>query len=361
MLAPNARRELDVTYQLLTHFHMHGYSLVKPPMLEHDNAPDGVKRLSTDYHAFRMMDPESHAMLALRPDMTPQIARMATQRLGAQPRPLRLAYSGQVLRTEGDGLHGERQLPQAGIELIGSSELTADKEVLLLAMESLLNVGLKAITIDIILPRLMDVVLRHFDTPGHHYGPLYKAVYSKNDAEIREVGDDASALLADLCMVSGPAEQALQNVKKLDLPEEALKMVEKTEQFVAMLTLPSEVMLTFDPLEPIPSGYYNGMAFSFFSGTTGEELGRGGRYNLPDTKEDAVGFTLSVNRVLRGIVHTKEEKKVLVPINISPEAAENLRNEGYITVQTLSEMHNLRKEADRLGCKYIYENDKVIV
>ena len=358
-LAPDARRELEVTYTLLTAFHQHGYGLVKPPLAEHDVVPEGTQRLPTDYQAFRMMDPDSHAMLAIRSDMTPQIARIVNQRMGDMPRPIRLAYSGQVLRTKGDGLHGERQLAQAGIELIGSSEPSADREVLHLALEGLLQVGVGAITLDLILPRLMDVVLRAFDTPGQHYGPLYKAVYSKNDAEIRAIADPASTLLADLCAVTGPAEQAIAEMRKLSLPDEASVMVDEAEQFVASLDLPPEVMLTIDPLEATPSGYYTGLAFSFFSGTTGEELGRGGRYKLPDSKEDAVGFTLSVNRVLRCVNSESEGKTVLLSSTVEEAEAQKLREEGYITVRTLTDMHNLRKEADRLGCVFIYEDGEV--
>ncbi|MCY4503156.1 MAG: ATP phosphoribosyltransferase regulatory subunit, partial [Alphaproteobacteria bacterium] len=46
-----------------------------------------------------------------------------------EPRPLRLAYAGQVLRVGVSQLHAERQVAQAGVELIGAESVSADAEV----------------------------------------------------------------------------------------------------------------------------------------------------------------------------------------------------------------------------------------
>src|SRR6478736_1498032 len=46
---------------------------------------------------FRLMDPDSQRMMGLRADTTPQVARIATTRLGQTARPLRLSYAGQCL------------------------------------------------------------------------------------------------------------------------------------------------------------------------------------------------------------------------------------------------------------------------
>src|SRR3546814_4732936 len=85
---------------------------------------------------FRLMDPVSQRMMGLRADMTPQVARIATTRLKKAPRPLRLCYGGQVLQVRGSQLRPERQFAQAGVELIGAPEESADAEVVLLAIRS---------------------------------------------------------------------------------------------------------------------------------------------------------------------------------------------------------------------------------
>ena len=91
---------------------------------------------------FRLMDPASHRMMAVRSDLTPQIARIAVSRLSRSPRPLRLSYAGEILRIRGGALRPERAFVQVGIELIGSAAAAADAEVVLLAAEAVRGRGL---------------------------------------------------------------------------------------------------------------------------------------------------------------------------------------------------------------------------
>jgi ATP phosphoribosyltransferase regulatory subunit len=70
---------------------------------------------------FRLMDPVSQRMMGLRADITPQVGRIAASRLTKAPRPIRLSYAGQVLRVKGEQMRPERQIGQAGVELIGTT------------------------------------------------------------------------------------------------------------------------------------------------------------------------------------------------------------------------------------------------
>ncbi len=81
-------------------------------------------------------------MMGLRADTTPQVARIATTRLARAPRPLRLSYAGQCLRVRGSQLAPDRQIAQAGIELIGCDNPAADAEIVLVGAEALAAAGL---------------------------------------------------------------------------------------------------------------------------------------------------------------------------------------------------------------------------
>jgi hypothetical protein len=85
---------------------------------------------------FRLMDPDSHRMMGLRADMTLQAARVATTRLAHWPRPLRVSYAGPSLRAQSAGVAAERQIAQAGIELIGHDSPEADAEATVAAIRS---------------------------------------------------------------------------------------------------------------------------------------------------------------------------------------------------------------------------------
>ena len=82
---------------------------------------------------FRLLDPISRRMMALRSDMTAQIARIAGTRLASYPRPLRLAYGGEVMQVVPDVLNPERQMMQAGAEIIGRDDKQAAAKLFCLA------------------------------------------------------------------------------------------------------------------------------------------------------------------------------------------------------------------------------------
>src|SRR5271165_966092 len=155
VLPPDAESEAASVAALMEIFAAHGYQRVKPPLLEFEDSLFSGSGAATAEQTFRLMDPESQRMMGVRADTTPQIARLATTRLAQVPRPLRLAYSGQCLRVKGSHLQPERQIGQAGIELIGSDTPQADAEIILTAVEALTSIGLHDLSVDLTIPRLV--------------------------------------------------------------------------------------------------------------------------------------------------------------------------------------------------------------
>src|SRR5262249_22779304 len=129
LLPPEAEIEAEVTARLMGVLAAHGYERVKPPLVEFEEtlfAGAGAMTASV-----------SHRRVGGRADMPPQVARTAAARLGHAPRPLRLSYAGQVLRVKGSQMRPDRQLGQAGAELIGAEGPTADVEAIAVAAEAL--------------------------------------------------------------------------------------------------------------------------------------------------------------------------------------------------------------------------------
>lgn len=81
--------------------------------------------------------------LALRPEWTSSVLRAYLRLLRSEPLPVRLAYSGPVLRYERPQRTTYRQFTQVGVELIGGVAPLADAEILGLACLSLDAVGVK--------------------------------------------------------------------------------------------------------------------------------------------------------------------------------------------------------------------------
>src|SRR5260221_7058026 len=133
LLPPEAETEAEVGARLMGVLAAHGYERVKPPLVEFEDTLLAGAGTAMASDTFRTMDPISHRMIGMRADMTPQVARIAATRLAHRPRPLRLSYAGQVLRVRGSQMRPERQVGQAGAELIGAGGPAAHVEAIAVA------------------------------------------------------------------------------------------------------------------------------------------------------------------------------------------------------------------------------------
>jgi len=123
--------------KLLALFETAGYEEVIPPILERPDAlKSGAGRFLADQTVV-FSDPAGAGTLAVRSDMTPQIARIAATRLQAE-KVLKLCYSGLVMLARPDVRGGSRQQWQTGVECLGVPGAAGDIEVLHLAARSML-------------------------------------------------------------------------------------------------------------------------------------------------------------------------------------------------------------------------------
>src|SRR5580698_2371155 len=159
LLPPEAETEAAGVAAAMAVFASHAYRRVNPPLLAFEEGFLGGSGAAVADQSFRIMDPDSHRMMVLRADMTPQIARIAATRLAGAPRPLRLSYTGECVRVRPGGPGADRQVPQAGIELIGADSAAADAEVMLVAAEALAALGLARVSMDLTLPTLVPLLL----------------------------------------------------------------------------------------------------------------------------------------------------------------------------------------------------------
>ena len=84
--------------RLLRVFELWGFRRVITPRLEFEDVlASGIGDELKD-KTYRFDDRQSGRLLAIPPDITPQIARIAATRMSDQPLPYRISYSGRVLR-----------------------------------------------------------------------------------------------------------------------------------------------------------------------------------------------------------------------------------------------------------------------
>src|SRR5947199_6413223 len=321
LLPPDAEIEAEVTARLMGVLASHGYQRVKPPLVEFEETLLSGPGTAMTSDTFRTMDPISHRMIGVRADMTPQIARIAATRLAHRARPLRLSYAGQVLRVKGSQMRPERQVGQAGAELIGAEGAAADVEAIAVAGEALAAVGVPHLSVDLTLPTLVPAIAESCGIAGERAVALRAALDHKDVAAVAHLAGEAGAVLVRLVAAAGPGAAARAALDRLDLPERARLERDRLGAVLDGLAVAVPgLKVTVDPVENRGFEYHTGISFTFFARVGADlgplgELGRGGRYQAgAAVPEPATGFTLYTDTILRTLPEPTPRRRVLVPL-----------------------------------------------
>jgi ATP phosphoribosyltransferase regulatory subunit len=357
VLPPEAELEARTVERLMESFAAYGFQRVEPPLLEFEDSLFAGAGAATAEQTFRVMDPESQRMLGFRADTTPQIGRLAATRLAAAPRPLRLAYAGQCLRVRGSQVQPERQVAQAGIELIGHDSALADAEIFLAAAAALAAVGLRQVSFDLTAPQLVAGLLEAAFAPKQR-AELARALDRKDAATVASLGGERSKMLLALLAATGNAESAVPALLAIGLPPPARALAERMADIVVAVRARNPALaITVDPVEFRGYRYHTGVCATVFCGATGAELGRGGRYLCGDT-EPAAGLTLYPDTIVRVAPAPALRPRVFVPFGTPADAEAALRAQNYATVAGLEQVADAQAEARRQKCSHWLHNGR---
>ena len=134
-------RKRAVEDRLIREFELWGYQSVETPLFEYaETIARGLHR-DEDERLLRLFDREGRT-IALRPEMTTPVARVATTLLASETLPLRLCYCAETYSGRSGQIQGPVEVTQAGVELIGDSGPDADAEIIALMVSGLRAVGL---------------------------------------------------------------------------------------------------------------------------------------------------------------------------------------------------------------------------
>ncbi|CAK0758158.1 ATP phosphoribosyltransferase regulatory subunit [uncultured Gammaproteobacteria bacterium] len=363
VLPPDAAHEAAQVERLMAMFSAWGYERIKPPLIEFEDSLLAGAGAAMAGQTFRLLDPVSQRMLAVRADTTLQAARIATTRLIHEPRPLRLAYAGQVLRVKGGQLRRERQFGQVGVELIGPLDSSADAEVIVLGAHALTQLGVNGISVDLCVPTLVPALCRSLALSEEDLRRLRLALDRKDAAAVMSVGGPAAETLARLLAASGPAPQALAALADLTLEGEAAADRQRLTEVVGLIGtaakhLAPDLKVTVDLVEYRGFEYQSGLSFTFFARDVRGELGVGGRYRAgcggaggDPRGEPGTGFTFYTDTVLRAVPGPRPQQRLYIPQACPPERAAQARADGWTTVAGLRVVEDETAEARRLRCR----------
>ncbi|WP_020674848.1 ATP phosphoribosyltransferase regulatory subunit [Geopsychrobacter electrodiphilus] len=285
-----------------------GFHPVIPPQLEFFDLLE--KGLGNDLQAraFRFDDRQSGRLLAFPPDITPQIARIAATRMRDLPLPLRLCYSGKVLRHTEQQAGKDREIFQAGVELIGLAQAEADAEMIAMAIECLQRSGASDFTLDIGQVEFFRGVMDGLALPGDLARRVTGAIGRKDSTELKalldegDIDESAREEVLALTRLFGGREVLARAAKLVKNPrsQQALNTLEEVLALLDQYGLAEYV--TFDLGELRGLDYHTGITFQGFLQGYGQAVCSGGRYDglmaNYGSPAPATGFTFDLLNLL---------------------------------------------------------------
>lgn len=325
----------------------HGYDRVQPPLAEFEANLVGRLKSTRQQDLLRFVDPVSQRTLALRPDITAQLGRIATTRMAHVARPLRLAYGGAVLKVRGTQLRPEREMLQTGVELIGSDSVPAVAEVLAVALEALEAAGVTGISVDLTLPDLVETLAAGpMPIAADKIAALQAGLDGKDAAGLTALGADA---YQPLIAAAGPVDQALKRLRALGVGDALDSRLDAISILAGSLR--NRAGVTLDPTERHGFEYQSWIGFSLFGEGVPGEIGRGGSYTVVHAdgrEETAVGFSLYLDPLVAAGLGQTTPRRVFLPLGTDADTGAKLRGEGWATVAAIAQSCDPVK----LGCTH---------
>ena len=142
------RAKLAVQDKLHQVLHLYGYQDIQTPTFEYFDVFRKEIGTISSRELYKFFDREGDT-LALRPDITPSIARAAATLFETEDFPIRLCYVGSTFINHSSYQGRLKESTQLGAELIGIDSVEADAEMIAMVVDGLKKVGLKEFQVNI--------------------------------------------------------------------------------------------------------------------------------------------------------------------------------------------------------------------
>ncbi len=331
-----------------------GYQLVVPPLLEYTESLLINNSHDMDVRTFKLVDQLSGRTMALRADITPQVARIDAHLLNCKG-VTRLCYAGSVLHTQPAGLMRTREPLQIGAELYGHNGLESDLEVQRLMLQALALIGVDGVHLDLGHVGVFRALVKRGSISAELEAALFAALQLKDVPALKALAlglpDDVQDALLALPQLYGNVEDVLLRARKM-LPEtaEIRTALLELEQVAAHLQ-PWSDEIGIDLAELRGYHYHSGMVFAAYHSGSHDAIALGGRYDDLGKSfgraRPATGFSMDLRQLLGLLPPVTQPKGILAPHNNEPALQELialLRSQGHAVVVDLLGDKALRNE-----------------
>jgi ATP phosphoribosyltransferase regulatory subunit len=318
LLPERARLQRRLETRVIDHFIRAGYQEVIPPLVEYLDVIAPVLGGGLVERTYTFADRATGRLMVLRPDVTPQIARMVAQLLADQREPLRFCYRATVFRHEEAHAGREREVMQIGVELIGPSDAAADAEVIILALSTLEELGIGGVRVALGHPGVFEGLVEGIDVPEPVVRELRDALARRDRAELTALARKTlplkrAARMEALIDSIGSADVIVEaSGRGKDEPQgrsaEALRRLGDIFRRIEKAGYSQSVLIDLGEVRGFE--YYTGMVFDLFVEGIGYEVGGGGRYDQLigrfGVDRPSTGFAFSATPLLHLLARREE-------------------------------------------------------
>lgn len=317
LLPAASRRRRSLVSGLLAELERWGYEQIETPLVEYfDVIAHGLSEADRAA-CVRFIEAGSGALVMLRADPTPQIARMLAQRLGgelAHDAVQRWCYAADVVR-QPMAAREPTECHQVGVELIGDGDASADVELVTLVDAALRGCGLAEFRIDVAHAQLARAAIARLGLGEPTSAAAHDLLARKHTGGLESllvdggVAHDTAAVLASLCDRVGGA--AVVERARVELG--ALVLAEHLDALAAVCDGvrggPAAERLVVDLGEVRGYDYYSGVRVRVWAPGVTRPIVRGGRYDRLlagyGSARPATGFAIDLDALEQALAHAQ--------------------------------------------------------
>ena len=283
LLPEQARRVEHCRRRLLDICAGWGYEYVVPPLVEFSDSLLVGLGADLDELTCKFADRETGKTLAVRADITPQVARIDAHSLG-RANVTRLSYAGSTLKSVANSIPADRSPVQMGAEIFGSADIAADVEVVDLLLSLVTQNGLSDVTFDIGHVAFCDLVLSATGLDSEQretvLSLLARKATSELDRFLMKLSDQSERDQVQLLASMHGGRDVIARAREgfADVPGVGALM-DDLEAVLASCDRNGNVNVYIDLTEAHGYRYHSGVVFALYARELGAPIAKGGRYD----------------------------------------------------------------------------------
>ncbi|ABK61372.1 MULTISPECIES: ATP phosphoribosyltransferase regulatory subunit [Clostridium] len=312
ILFKECEEKLYVEKKLRNLYKLNGFSEIISPTLEFYDVFNFENQPIAQEKMYKLFD-RNGRILVLKPDMTMPIGRIVATKVNYKDYPLKLCYTSNIFRIN-ENLNGKTsEITQSGIEIIGIENIKADAEVVITAIESLLQLGLKNFKIELGQSKFFKEIIKNENINKEEVFTLKNLIENKNYVALKDYLKEKTKIIkADTIKI---LEQLPRMFGDIGVVYEAKNLVNDNEQLKALdeilslykiidkVGLSKYVSIDLGMIQDID--YYTGVIFKGYVEGVGDYILSGGRYDklignfgcdLPST-----GFGINIDNIIEAL------------------------------------------------------------